>query len=344
MQTQIVNADSKESIKLAADVIRSGGLVAFPTETVYGLGADATNEAAVAKIFAVKNRPTFDPLIVHVTNIEMPPLVVSTIPESARLLIDAFWPGPLTIVLRKTEEIPDIVTAGLHTVAVRMPRNDSALALINEARVPIAAPSANSFGYPSPTRVEHVITDLGGKIDLILNGGITQVGVESTVLDLTCAIPCILRPGGVSWESLTRVLGQVSISSEKEGGVLKSPGQMKQHYAPRAKMLLFGGKCREKVIETMRERIAELKKGSRIGIMVPEEEFAHFTDTDGIVIGLGSFATMEQVARELFATMRALDNRGVNYIFALAPPKEGLGLAVFDRLFKASGSQVIEVD
>ena len=344
MQTQIVNADFKESIKLAADVIRSGGLVAFPTETVYGLGADATNKAAVAKIFAAKHRPAFDPLIVHLANTKMLPSVVSTIPEAAQSLIDVFWPGPLTLVLRKAKEIPDIVTAGLHTVAVRMPQNESALALIKEAGGPIAAPSANSFGYPSPTRVEHVIEDLGGKIDLILDGGVTQVGVESTVLDLTCAPPSILRPGGVSRESLARILGKVSVSSAEEGEVLKSPGQMKQHYAPRAKVLLFGGKHREKVIKTMRARIATLKKGSQIGIMVPEEELAHFTDTDGIVIGLGSFATMEEVARELFATMRALDNRGVNYIFALAPPKEGIGLAVFDRLFKASGSQLIEVD
>ncbi len=344
MQTQIVNADARESIKQAADVIRGGGLVAFPTETVYGLGADATNKAAVAKIFVAKNRPAFDPLIVHVANTEILPSVVSAIPGAAQSLIDAFWPGPLTLVLRKAAEIPGIVTAGLHTVAVRMPQNDSALALIKEAGVPIAAPSANSFGYPSPTRVEHVIADLGGKIDFILDGGVTRVGVESTVLDLTCSPPSILRPGGVSRESLARMLGKVSVSSAEEGRILKSPGQMKQHYAPRAKVLLFGGKHREKVIQTMRERIAELKKGSRIGIMVPEEELTHFTDADGIVLGLGSFATMEQVARELFATMRTLDSRGDNYIFALAPPKEGIGLAVFDRLFKASGSQLIEVD
>jgi L-threonylcarbamoyladenylate synthase len=192
--------------------------------------------------------------------------------------------------------------------------------------------------------VEHVLADLGGKIDLILDGGMTQVGVESTVLDLTCSPPSKLRPGGVSRESLTRILGNVSVSSGKGGEVLKSPGQLKQHYAPRAKVLLFAGKHREKVIQTMRERMAQLKKEGGIGIMVPEEELTHFTDTDAIVIGLSSFATMEQVAKELFTTIRALDNRGVNYIFALAPPKEGIGLAVFDRLFKASGSQLIEVD
>ena len=344
MQTQIVNANLGENIKLAADVIRRGGLVAFPTETVYGLGGDATNEAAVAKIFAAKARPTFDPLIVHIASIDMLRSVVSAIPEVARHLINAFWAGPLTLILMKTDKIPDIVTAGLTTVAVRMPQNENALALIEEAGVPIAAPSANSFGYPSPTQVEHVMADLGGKIDLILDGGATRVGVESTVLDLTCLPPVILRPGGVSRESLAGILGEVSVCPGIEGEIFKSPGQMKQHYAPRAKVLLFGGKCREKVMATMRERLKELKRESQIGVMVPQEELCHFTDDDVVAIGLGSFATMEEVARKLFAAMRTLDDRGVDYILTLAPPKEGIGLAVFDRLFKASGSQLIEVD
>ena len=340
MPTQILNANLRENIKLAADVIRSGGLVAFPTETVYGLGADATNKTAVAKIFAAKGRPTFDPLIVHIANMEMLNLVVSTIPEVAWHLINAFWAGPLTLILVKTDKIPDIVTAGLTTVAVRMPQNETALALIEEAGVPIAAPSANSFGYPSPTQVEHVIADLGGKIDLILDGGPTQVGVESTVLDLTCSSPTILRPGGVSRESLARILGEISVCPGSK--VLKSPGQMKQHYAPRAKMLLFGGKCQERVIQAMRERLNELKKGNQIGVMVPEEELCHFTEAE--VVTIGSFAIMEEVARKLFTAMRTLDDRGVSYILTLAPPKAGIGLAIFDRLFKASGSRLIEVD
>lgn len=344
MQTQIVNANLGENIKLAADVIRRGGLVAFPTETVYGLGVDATNKTAVAKIFAAKGRPTFDPIIVHVASMEMLHLVVSAIPEVARHLINAFWPGPLTLILAKSDKIPDIVTAGLTTVAVRMPQNEVALALIKEAEIPIAAPSANSFGYPSPTRVEHVMADLGGKIGLILDGGATQVGVESTVLDLTCSPPAILRPGGVSRESLEEILGEVSVCSGIEGEAFKSPGQMKQHYAPRAKVLLFGGKRREKVIAAMGERLKELKIGNQVGVMVPQEELHHFVDDDVVTIGLGSFVTMEEVARELFAVMRTLDNRGVDYILTLAPPKEGIGLAVFDRLFKASGSQLIEVD
>jgi len=344
VQTQIVNANLGENIKLAADVIRRGGLVAFPTETVYGLGADATNKTAVAKIFAAKGRPTFDPIIVHVASMEMLPSVVSAIPEVAWHLMNAFWPGPLTLILTKSDKIPDIVTAGLTTVAVRMPQNEVALALIKEAEVPIAAPSANSFGYPSPTRVEHVMADLGGKIALILDGGATQIGVESTVLDLTCSPPVILRPGGVSRESLEGILSEVSVCPGIEGEAFKSPGQMKQHYAPRAKVLLFGGKHREKVIAAMRERLKELKIGNQVGVMVPQEELYHFADDDVVTIGLSSFFTMEEVARELFAAMRTLDDRGVDYILTLAPPKEGIGLAVFDRLFKASGSQLIEVD
>jgi L-threonylcarbamoyladenylate synthase len=344
VQTQVLKADSRKNIKLAASLIRRGEIVAFPTETVYGLGADATNKTAVVKVFAVKGRPTFDPLIVHIASASMLEKMVKEIPDTARLLADAFWPGPLTLVLAKKEGIPEVVTAGLPTVAVRMPQNEVALTLIEEARVPIAAPSANSFGRPSPTRAEHVMEDLGGKIALVLDGGPTQVGIESTVLDLTSLPPAILRPGGVSKESLERILGEVSISLGSEGKVFKSPGQMKQHYAPRAKVLLFNGMYRQKVVVAMRGKIKELKKGSKIGVMVPEEELSYFTDEDVVVVSLGSFTAMEAVASNLFATMRALDKQGVDYILALAPSKEGIGLAVFDRLFKAAGSHLIEVD
>jgi len=344
VQTQVLKADVRENIRLAADLIRRGEIVAFPTETVYGLGADTTNKVAVAKIFVAKGRPAFDPLIVHVASEGMLYGVANRIPEVAWQLIDTFWPGPLTLVLAKADKIPDIVTAGLPTVAVRMPRNEIALALIEEAGVPIAAPSANSFGRPSPTCANHVMDDLGGKIALILDGGPTQIGVESTVLDLTSSPPAILRPGGVSREYLEGILGKVLVFSGTGSEVFKSPGQTKQHYAPRAKVLLFGGKCRERVITAMRETIKELKLGSEVGVMVPEEELSHFTDEDVAVVGLGSFTTMEAVAKKLFETMRALDKRGVNYILTLAPSKEGIGLAVFDRLFKASGSRLIEVD
>ncbi len=343
MQTQVLKADINGNIEVAANLIRSGKLVAFPTETVYGLGADATSSAAVAKIFTVKKRPAFDPLIVHIGKVDVLNGVAEGIPDIAWRLIGTFWPGPLTLVLTKKDEIPDIVTAGLSTVAVRMPSNDIALALISKAGVPLAAPSANSFGRPSPTRAEHVMEDLGGKIPLILDGGTTKIGIESTVLDLTCSPPVILRPGGISQERLRRLLGKVSIFSTINDEALKSPGQMKQHYAPRAKVLLFEGKHQERVILTMKEKINELKPGNRVGVMVPEEELYQFADEDVVAFGLGSFNNMDVVASKLFEVMRALDKRGIDYVLCLAPPKEGIGLAVFDRLFKAAGSQLIEV-
>lgn len=342
MQTRVISADSIENIRQAARLVRSGEVVAFPTETVYGLGADATNSVAVARVFALKERPSFDPLIVHIAGVDMLPGVVRAVPESAGRLIEAFWPGPLTLVLFKSEGIPDIVTAGLPTVAVRMPGNEVALALIREAGVPIAAPSANRFGRPSPTCAEHVMEDLGGKIALILDGGTTRIGVESTVLDLTCSPPVILRPGGVSKEALEKVLGEV-LALPQEGNVeIRSPGQMRKHYAPRARVLLFDGECREKVMAAIKAKAEELRKGSRVGVMVPEEEACHL-GSDVVVMNPGSFADLEGVASRLFEILRALDREGVDYILALAPPKRGIGLAIFDRLFKAAGSRVIEV-
>ncbi|MBM3142601.1 MAG: threonylcarbamoyl-AMP synthase [Chloroflexi bacterium] len=347
MQAKVLKANISENIKIAANLILRGKLVAFPTETVYGLGADATNSEAVSRIFTVKERPAFDPLIVHVASMEMLCMVAKGIPDIAWTLIDAFWPGPLTLVLSKKDEIPDIVTAGLPTIAVRMPRNKVALALIKESGVPIAAPSANSFSRPSPTSVNHVIDDLGSKIDLILDDGPAQIGIESTVLDLTCSPPSILRPGGVSRESLERILRKVSVSLGNEDNVFRAPGQMKQHYAPRAKMMLFVGKRRKKVIISMRERIKELGKMGKvgkIGVMVPEEYLTYFNNENVVAVGLGSLTSTEAAAKKLFETMRALDKIGVNYILALAPSKKGIGLAIFDRLFKAAGSQLIEVD
>lgn len=342
MRTRILSARYKKNIQLAARLIRNGEVIAFPTETVYGLGADATNSMAVAKVFALKERPSFDPLIVHIADIDMLSLVVVTVPKIAECLIEAFWPGPLTLVLSKRDSIPDIVTAGLPTVAVRMPRNEVALALIKQAEVPIAAPSANRFGRPSPTCAGHVMDDLGGRIPLILDGGPTQIGVESTVLDITRSPAVILRPGGISREALEKVLGEVSVLSREDASVLKSPGQMKQHYAPKARVLLYDGEHRDKAIEAMKAKVEQLKRGSKVGVMVPEEEVCHFGN-DVVVMSMGSFADLEGVASRLFEILRAFDRMEVDYIMALAPPKKGIGLAIFDRLFKAAGSQIIEV-
>jgi len=342
MRTKILNARLKKNIHFAAELIRRGELVAFPTETVYGLGANATDEQAVAKIFLAKNRPASDPLIVHVCSVDMLNSVVISIPFLARKLMDRFWPGPLTLVMLKKDCIPENVTAGLTTVAVRMPANDIALGLIREAGLPVAAPSANSFGRTSPTCAEHVMEDLGGRIPLILDGGQTQIGIESTVLDLTVDKPVLLRPGGISLESLGAVVGEIIVGGEKDKH-LKSPGLMRRHYSPKAKLLLFSGKNLEKIIITMKEYIEKLGKHGVIGLMLPNEVAVYFKGFKVVIACMGSFANMEKVANNLFAIMRNLDRCKVDYIFAMAPPREGIGLAVFDRLLKAAGSKIIEV-
>jgi len=330
---------SPKAIHIAAERLKAGDLVAFPTETVYGLGANAFNEEAVARIFAVKQRPLFVPLIVHLASLADLPVVAEEIPEVVGRL-KVFWPGPLTLLLRKRSSLPDIVTAGLPTVAVRLPRNEVALALIKECGFPLAAPSANSFGRPSPTSPQHVLEDLGGEIDLILDGGETAVGVESTVLDLTCQPPVILRPGGISREALEEVLGEVRLASEED--LPRSPGQLWRHYAPRAEILLYRGKTREAVIAAMQRKILELRQGGhRVGLLVGEEDLAQFSGEGMVVESLGN--SPDEAARRLFSALRALEKQGVEFILAPAPPRQGMGLAVFDRLLRAAGSKLIEV-
>jgi L-threonylcarbamoyladenylate synthase len=328
-------------IKQAAKIIRRGGLVAFPTETVYGLGANALSEEAVAKIFKAKQRPANDPIIVHIASKEDIHLVADEIPAKAYELIQRFWPGPLTLVLPKSEKIPKIVTAGLPSVGVRMPKCEVALELIKMAGVPIAAPSANLFGRPSPTRAEHVLKDLEGKVEIIIDGGSTEVGVESTVLDITTNT--ILRPGGISRESLEEVLGEVSVFKVTKDSfeALRSPGMMKRHYAPRAKVLFFVGE-KELMITRMKERTSALtKQGMKVGVMVPDEYLRHF-DKSLLLKGLGPSEDLTTIAKNLFSTMRSLDEEGVDFILTIGLSKEGLGLAIFDRLLKAAGSEVIK--
>ena len=236
-------SSAPQAIADAAEIIRSGGLVAFPTETVYGLGANAMDAAAVEKIFSAKGRPTFDPLIVHISNLSEIERVVSSFSPAAQTLADAFWPGPLTLVLPKQPDLPDLVTSNLKTVAVRIPNHPVALALIEAAGVPIAAPSANRFGHTSPTTASHVFQDLAGHIDLILDGGSTSIGVESTILDLSTTPARILRPGGITREMLETLIGPVTVFKQikKPGQRLLSPGLIEKHYAPRAEMFLFKG-------------------------------------------------------------------------------------------------------
>jgi L-threonylcarbamoyladenylate synthase len=281
MKTLVLRVDPEhpdpEKVELAARKLREGGLVAFPTETVYGLGADALNPRAVLSLFEAKRRPLDNPPIVHVGEREEIHALTKEVPPEAEELVKRFWPGPLTLVLKKSPSVPSVTTCGLETIALRMPRHEVALALIRRSQTPVAAPSANLAGRPSPTRAEHVLQDLEGRIDLILDGGPTQVGVESTVLDLTVDPPQILRPGGTPPEALEEVLGRVTLHpsavAEREVEVEKarSPGMKHRHYAPNAELLVVEGEP-SAVAEKMAELAGELRRqGKRVGILATQE-------------------------------------------------------------------------
>ncbi len=333
-------------IAQAATILRDGGLVAFPTETVYGLGANALDEEAVRGIFTAKGRPANDPLIVHVVSESALAEVVARVTPAAMTLVEHFWPGPLTLVLPRASCIPDIVTSGGETVAVRMPAHPVALALLQAAGTPIAAPSANRFGHVSPTSAEHVLADLDGAIDLILDGGPTSVGVESTVLTLMTDPPTILRPGGVGREDLIAVLGEVHML---ERPVLpteraQAPGTLFQHYAPRAKLTLYQG-TRAATLPAMREAALHFHaQGLRVGLLLAEEDIADFDAVPAVLQSAGSQETPEEIARQLFAALRALDQAEVQMILARDFGAAGLGLAIRDRLTRAAGGNVIQVD
>ncbi|WP_297463144.1 L-threonylcarbamoyladenylate synthase [Thermococcus sp.] len=322
-------------IGVAGRLILGGGLVAFPTETVYGLGADALNEEAVRRIFRAKGRPADNPLIVHIADFSDLKLLAREIPEEARLLARKFWPGPLTLVLPKSEKVPSVTTGGLDTVAVRMPAHEIALALIRASR-PVAAPSANISGRPSPTLAKHVVDDFYGKIEAIIDGGETRVGVESTVLDLSSERPTLLRPGGLPLEEIERVIGPVEIHPAVRGkatDLARAPGMKYRHYSPNARVIVVEGP-RERVRKKIRELVDEYRKGNhRVGVMATEE----FEADEFFYLG----QTVEEVARNLFKALRELDERGVDVIIAEGVEEKGLGLAVMNRLRKASGYHVI---
>ena len=306
----------REEIERAAKILRVGGLVAFPTETVYGLGAHALDPKAVRKIFTAKERPDWDPLIVHVRDLTRARPLMKQVSPQFELLASRFWPGPLTLVVEKAAQVPAEVTARRATVALRMPRHPVAAALLTAADLPIAAPSANRFGRPSPTRAEHVIEDLGNRIDLILDAGPTPMGVESTVLDLTQSPPAILRPGGVSREELEAVLGKVQIAAGVVDEVVRAglagPGMTLKHYAPRTPLELFED------IGKLQKRTQELRRqGKKVGIMENTSDAAHLAQT-------------------LFAQLRDLDAQVVDVILCVLPPPQGIGLAVRDRLLRAA--------
>jgi L-threonylcarbamoyladenylate synthase len=316
------HAPEQDVIKRAAKILRSGGLVAFPTETVYGLGANALDARAVRSIFTAKERPDWDPLIVHVEDTAMARSLAKTLPPIFDALTDRFWPGPLTLVVEKAAHVPDEVTAGRPTVALRRPRHVVAAALLAAAKLPIAAPSANRFGRPSPTCAEHVLQDLKGRVDLILDAGPTPLGIESTVLDLTQSPPVILRPGGVSREELKPVIDWVAvspgISDEVAQKGLAGPGMTVRHYAPRARVELIDGSVAE-TIAALNNRVEELNREGKTFYI------------------LSSHGDTNRYAQTLFAQMREADSQNVEVILGVLPPPDGVGLAVRDRWRRAAG-------
>ncbi len=330
-----------EAIQEAARVIQQGGLVAFPSETVYGLGADALNPKAVEGIFRAKGRPFYDPIIVHVADLEGLAQVVRELPPVVEDLARRWMPGPLTLVLPRADAVPDIVTAGRPTVAVRMPAHPVALALIRAARRPIAAPSANRFGHTSPTRAEHVLEDLGDRIDLVLDAGPTPVGVESTVLDLTQEPPVILRPGGVPREELETVLGPLEVHTRPASqDQVRAPGMLARHYAPEGSSLWLLQGSRAQVLEHLPTLVRALRRrGRTVGLLLPQEdvEALALPEDPGVrVVSLGPEAQPEEMARRLFAGLRQLEAQGVDVILAREVTARGLGLAVQDRLRRAA--------
>lgn len=325
-------------IREAASVLASGGLVAFPTETVYGLGADALDARAVARVFATKGRPADNPIIVHLADAAMLSSVASSVPERARLLISRCWPGPLTLVLPASRAVPDVTRGGLPTVAVRVPAHRVAIALIRAAGRPVAAPSANRSGRPSPTTAQHVLADLGDAIDVVLDGGPTPLGVESTVVDLTRRVPAVLRPGGVPLETLQEILGRVSVldSRKRSRALRRSPGTRYRHYAPRAEMLLVEGP-RDQIAAELTAAVRGLwGQGLRVGVMATAET-APAVPSGAVLRVMGRRDDPATIAARLFAQIRELDDAGLDAIVVEGIDERGMGRAVMDRLRRAAG-------
>lgn len=341
MQTKILKINSKNpqisKIRQAAKIIKSGNLVAFPTETVYGLGANALDSKSVKKIFIAKGRPSDNPLIIHISNSEDLKMLVEKIPDAAHKLIKKFWPGPLTLVLKKSKKVPKITTGGINTVAVRMPENKIAQLLIKEAGVPLAAPSANVSGRPSPTTSKHVYDDLNGKISMIVDGGKTKIGIESTVIDLTRKTPMLLRPGAVTLEQLQDIIGKITvhptIQERKSKSIHRAPGMKYRHYSPNAKIILIEGNS-NKVKDKTLQLLSQFKKqGKKVGIMSTKDKYK-----SDMTVLLGS--NLEKTASNLFTTFREFDAKKVDMILVQGISRKGLGLGIMNRVGKAAYKKI----
>lgn len=354
MNTKVLKVSDKgnftgeelESLKEAAEILKHGGLVAFPTETVYGLGANALDEKASRKIYEAKGRPSDNPLIAHVADFEGIEPLVGRIPEMGRKLAEAFWPGPMTLVFPKSALVPQGTTGGLDTVAIRMPSDPVARTLIRLAGVPVAAPSANTSGRPSPTRAEHVYQDMEGRIEMIIDGGPVGIGVESTIVDVTEEVPVLLRPGAVTMEMLESVVGEVRVDPAILGPVSpdlkpKAPGMKYRHYAPNADLTLVEGPQDRVVSEINRLAAEKLFEGYKVGIICTDETRDSYPA--GMVRSIGQRAKEETVAHNLYAVLREFDDLGAQYLFSEGFPSDHLGQAIMNRLNKAAGYRIVKV-
>jgi L-threonylcarbamoyladenylate synthase len=345
LQINSVNPEP-EKIRAAALIIQKGGLVAFPTETVYGLGTNALNSTAVLALFNAKNRPMDNPPILHVADTCQVYSLVDKVSESAELLMKQFWPGPLTLVFNRSKALPKASVAGLDTVAIRMPNHNVALSLIKQSGVPIAAPSANISGRPSPTTAQHVYTDLNGKIDVILDSGPTNIGVESTVLDLSVNPPLLLRPGGTSFEDVQTVLHNVALhpfAVSEQDIVVKtasSPGMLHKHYAPNAEILLVDGSVQAIINKITALTEQYMCEGKKVGILATDETQKEYLAH--VVKSMGSRSSLDTIAKKLFRVLREFNETSVDVILAESVPLDGIGLAVMNRLRKASNYNIIK--
>ena len=339
METLLFDAKNEGSIEAVANILKNGGLAAIPTETVYGLAANAFDAEACANIFKAKGRPGDNPLIVHISDMEMLSEIVAEIPEGARKLAEKYWPGPLTMIMKKSEKIPDVTSAGLPSVAVRFPAHPVAREIIEKAGIPLAAPSANLSGSPSPTSFEHCTHDLMGRVDAIIDGGMCSVGVESTIISFAGEKPVLLRPGYITLEQLSDVLGEVELSQAvleklEEGEKVLSPGLKYKHYAPKAEVTLIKASS-EDYINFVNEHAAE-----GVFALCFDEE-AEKISVSTVCYG-SEFSDAEQ-AEHIFDALRKIDESGAKKVFAHSPKTSGIGLAVYNRLIRAAGFDVIEI-
>ena len=349
MDTQIIQVDEQHIqinlLRQAGEIIKAGGLVAFPTETVYGLGGDALNPDSSRKIYEAKGRPSDNPLIVHICRMEDLPYLVKEIPEAAKKLADAFWPGPLTMIFRKSPAVPTETTGGLATVAVRMSSHKTALSFIREAGGYVAAPSANRSGKPSPTCAKYVEEDMAGRIEMILDGGDVEIGLESTIVDMTEEIPVILRPGYITKEMLEEALGSVredgTMMSDESGQAPKAPGMKYRHYAPKGSLVIVDGE-EARVTAYINEQLERLRReGHRTGVIGTDATIARYRGD--VCKSAGSREDENTIAKELYRILREFDDEEVTAIFSESFDTAGIGQAIMNRLLKAAGHHMIHL-